>query len=258
MTKYFNARDIKKDHVTTIDLSNGLIVEITKTDKIEATRTDTGITIYHGAVEMRKELALWEAESITEVVSGKRFIYARVSTTDQNVEQQVQKLQSELSWEDATVYAEKISGKTLDREQLNALRSTVKPSDSILVLSVSRLGRNTREVLDFIAEMTDKAVKVYVQDLGMMDVTSSMGKLVLTTLAAVAEMQREEILDKQRTGIERAKAEGKYKGKQQSDKTIKACKAAVADIDKGLSKEKAAKANGIGVATLYRFIKQQG
>ena len=111
MTTYFNARDIKKDQVTTIELSNGLTVELTKTDKIEATRTDTGITICHGAAEIRKELALWESESIIEVVSGKQFIYARVSTTDQNVEQQVQKLQGEPSWEDATIYAEKISGK---------------------------------------------------------------------------------------------------------------------------------------------------
>ena len=185
-----------------------------------------------------------------------QFIYARVSTTDQNVDQQVKELQKEGGWSEATVYAEKLSGKTLDRDQLNALRADLSPLDSILVLSVSRLGRNTIEVLQFIEDMKQLQVKVYVQDLGMIDVTSSMGKLVLTTLAAVAEMQRDEILDKQRIGIERAKAEGKYKGKQQSDKTIKACKAALLDIDKGLSKEKAAKANGVGIATLYRYIKE--
>lgn len=186
-----------------------------------------------------------------------QFIYARVSTTDQNVDQQVLELQKENGWKDATTYTEKLSGKSLDREQLNTLRASVTAQDSILVLSVSRLGRNTIEVLKFVAEMKEKQVKVFVQDLGMIDVTSSMGKLVLTTLAAVAEMQREEILDKQRIGIERAKAEGKYKGKQQSAKTIKACKAALVDIsENGLSKEKAAKANSIGIATLYRFIKE--
>ena len=185
-----------------------------------------------------------------------QFIYARVSTIEQNVEQQVEVLRKEGGWSEASVYAEKMSGKGIDREELNSLRDVVTEGDSILVLSVSRLGRNTIEVLELIKEMKQKGVKVVVMDLGMLDVTSSMGKLVLTTLAAVAEMQRDEMLDKQRIGIARAKAEGKYIGKQVNPKTIKACKAALVDIEKGLSKEKAAKANGVGIATLYRYIKQ--
>lgn len=137
----------------------------------------------------------------------------------------------------------------------NELKEKVTAGDSIVVLSVSRLGRNTVQVLEFIELMKEKSVAVIVDDLGGIDVTSSMGKLVLTTLAAVAEMQRDEILEKQRIGIDRAKAEGKYKGKQQSDKTIKACKEAISLINKmGYSKMKAAKAAGISIATLYRFI----
>ncbi|WP_394210969.1 recombinase family protein [Enterovibrio calviensis] len=185
-----------------------------------------------------------------------QYIYARVSTQDQNVQQQVDVLTRD--WPTANVFSEKQSGKSLDREQFNAMRDRLKAGDSVLVLSVSRLGRNTLEVLTFIDEMKVLGVAVHVHDLGKLDVTSPTGKIVLTTLAAVAEMQREEILDKQRIGIERAKAEGKYKGKQQTAATVKRCDEALKLISvNGLSKEKAAKAAGVGVATLYRYIKEQ-
>lgn len=185
-----------------------------------------------------------------------KYIYARTSTTDQNVDQQVAKLKERHS--DATVYKEQESGKSTDRLVFNELKEKVASGDTIVVLSVSRLGRNTVQVLEFIELMKEKAVAVIVDDLGGIDVTSSMGKLVLTTLAAVAEMQREEILEKQRIGIDRAKAEGLYKGKQQSPKTVKACKEAINLMTKlDYSKMKAARAAGISIATLYRYIKSE-
>ena len=79
--------------------------------------------------------------------------------------------------------------------------------------------------------------------------------MIVDVMASLAEMERETMLERQRIGIERAKSEGKFKGKQQSPKTIKVCQSAIKDIENGLSKEKAAKANGVGIATLYRFIK---
>ncbi|MBM5021163.1 recombinase family protein [Vibrio parahaemolyticus] len=183
-----------------------------------------------------------------------KYVYARTSTTDQNVDQQAEHLLRKHS--DAVVMKEQMTGKTTDRPVFNELKSRVVSGDTVVVLSVSRLGRTTEGVLAFIKDMKDKDVSVLVDDLGGLDVTSSTGKLVLTTLAAVAEMQREEILDKQRIGIDRAKAEGKYKGRQQSPETLKKCREAMGYVDSGLSKEKAAKAAGIGVATLYRYIKE--
>ncbi len=159
-------------------------------------------------------------------------------------------------YQGAEVLTEQVSGRSLDRPVFNELKSKLVEGDVVVVLSVSRLGRNTEEVLAFIREMKERGVQVLIDDLGGTDVTSTMGKLVLTTLAAVAELQREEILDKQRIGIERAKAEGKYKGKQKSPETIKKCIEASGYIENGLSKEKAAKAAGVGVATLYRYLKE--
>ncbi|HDM8199031.1 TPA: recombinase family protein [Vibrio harveyi] len=185
-----------------------------------------------------------------------QYIYARTSTTDQNVEQQVNHLIEKSGWTNAQVFSEQLSGKSLDREQLSALREVVTEGDAILVLSISRVGRNTLEVIEFVEEMRTKKVSVHVLDMGLMDITSSTGKFVMTALAAVAEMQREEMLEKQAIGIARAKAEGKYKGKQQSQETIKACEAAIKDMEQGWSQTKAAKANGISRMTLYRYINE--
>lgn len=184
------------------------------------------------------------------------YIYARTSTTDQNVQQQVDFLLG--IWSDAIPYAEQHTGATLDREKLQELAQVTMMGDAILVMSVSRLGRNASEVLQFVEGQKAKGVAVHVYDLGMLDVTSSTGKLVLSVLASVAEMAREDMLDKQRIGIARAKKEGAYKGRKQSPETIKKCEKAIEYIERHqLPKEAAAKAAGVGVATLYRHLKKR-
>ena len=91
--------------------------------------------------------------------------------------------------------------------------------------------------------------------MGKIDITSAAGKMVLTTLAAVATMQREQMLEKQAIGIATAQAEGKFKGKPKSQATIDKCLKALEYHSKGLPKEASAKAAGVGIATLYRYIK---
>ena len=137
------------------------------------------------------------------------------------------------------------------RELLN----TVKAGDRIIVRELSRIGRNTRDVLVLFEELEDKGVSVIIKEL-QIDSTSATGKMVLTIMASVSQMEREIMLERQKAGIAEAKAAGKYKGKQQSDKTIKACKEALQYVANGMSKEKAARAAGVGIATLYRYIKE--
>ena len=190
------------------------------------------------------------------------YMYARVSTEGQNIKSQVGFLSDKYDIPLDNLFAENFSGKSLDRPAFQSLRDTVKKDDTIVVQDLSRLGRNTTEVLNFINDMTNRGVSIIVDDLGRIDVTSATGKMVITTLAAVATMQREQILEKQAIGIAKAKEEGKYKGRQQSAETVKKCEQALRFInDNGLSKESAAKASGVGIATLYRFInnlKQSG
>ncbi|WP_246615052.1 recombinase family protein [Agarivorans litoreus] len=182
------------------------------------------------------------------------YMYARVSTEQQNLEAQVELLKNKYDILDGNVFAEKFTGKSLDRPMFNKLRKIAKKGDVIVVQDLSRLGRNTTEVLNCIDEMSAQEVSLIIDDLGRIDVTSATGKMVTTTLAAVATMQREQILEKQAMGIAKAKAEGKYKGRRQSPETVKKCQKAIGYVEDGLSKEDAARAVGIGIATLYRYI----
>lgn len=183
-----------------------------------------------------------------------QYIYARTSTKGQNVEQQVIYLQSRYKADE--VFKDQTTGKSLDRPSFIKLRSTVVAGDSVIVQDLSRIGRNTTEVLEFVEEMSTKQVGIQIDDLGKVDITSAAGKMVLTTLAAVATMQREQMLEKQSIGIATARANGKFKGKQQTQATIDKCQHAQRLLAKGITKEEAAKAAGVGVATLYRYIKQ--
>jgi DNA invertase Pin-like site-specific DNA recombinase len=181
------------------------------------------------------------------------YIYSRVSTKEQNSQSQANELLE--SYPDAVVYEEKISGKNMiDRPIFQELINTVKAGDRIIVRELSRLGRNSIQVQGLFEQLEAKGVAVVIKDL-QIDSTSATGKMILTIMASVSQMERELMLERQKAGIEEAKQAGKYKGKQQSTKTIKACKEALKYVNSGMAKEKAAKAAGIGIATLYRYIK---
>ena len=183
------------------------------------------------------------------------YIYSRVSTKEQNSQSQAKELLQ--SYPSATVYEEKQSGKSMiNRPVFQELLNTVKAGDRIIVRELSRIGRNTTDVLALFGELEEKDVAVIIKEL-QIDSTSATGKMVLTIMASVSQMEREIMLERQKAGIEEAKKEGKYKGKQPSLKTIKACKEAIGYVENGMSKEKAAKAAGVGIATLYRYIKAE-
>lgn len=180
------------------------------------------------------------------------YIYSRVSTKEQNSQSQAKELLA--SYPDAIVYEEKQSAKNMiDRPIFQSLLQTVKANDRIIVRELSRIGRNTSEVLALFKELEAKLVTVVIKEL-QIDSTSATGKMVLTIMASVSQMERELILELQKAGIEEARKAGKYKGKQQSTKTIKACKEALKYVESGMSKAKAARAAGVGIATLYRYI----
>lgn len=182
-----------------------------------------------------------------------QIIYARVSTEDQNIDQQVELLKT--IQPSATVFADKATGSNADRPQFQAMVAQLRAGDSIFVQDISRLARNLKDLLGFIELCKDRGVSIHVHALGNVDITSPTGAMVVSVLGAVAQMQREEMLDKQKIGIARAKTEGRYTGRKQSQETIAKCEKALGLIQKGVSKEDAAKAAGVGVATLYRFIK---
>lgn len=136
--------------------------------------------------------------------------YIRISTTDQNtVRQEV--LMKELGVDQ--VYIDRTSGKNTDRPELKRMMTFVREGDTVVVESISRFARNTRDLLELVEQLTKKNVE-FVSKKEAIDTTTPTGKFMLTVFGAVAELEREReyILQRQREGIDIAKAKGKYKG----------------------------------------------
>ena len=134
--------------------------------------------------------------------------YIRVSTQEQNtIRQEV--MMKELGVEE--LYLDKASGKNTDRPQLKKMMEYVRRGDTVIVESISRFARNTRDLLELIEQLTAKGVE-FISKKEAIDTSTPTGKFMLTVFGAVAELEREYILQRQREGIEIAKQQGKYKG----------------------------------------------
>jgi len=115
------------------------------------------------------------------------------------------------------LYIDKASGKSKnDRAELNRMLSYVRKGDTVIVESISRFARNTRDLLDLVDILTQKEVE-FISKKENIDTTTPTGKFMLTIFGAVAELEREYILERQREGISIAKSEGKYKGRAKKE-----------------------------------------
>lgn len=137
--------------------------------------------------------------------------YIRVSTKEQNTGRQ---------HEDFTakgivlnkVFEEKLSGKNTDRPQLQAMLAYLREGDTLYVESFSRLARSTRDLLNIVNTLTEKGVS-FVSLKENVDTTTSQGKFMLTVFAGLYELERDNILERQREGIDLALKEGRPYGR---------------------------------------------
>lgn len=139
--------------------------------------------------------------------------YVRVSTQEQNTLRQ-EVLMEQLGVDE--VYIDRASGKNTDRPELKKLMEYVRRGDTVIVESISRFARNTRDLLELVERLTDKGVE-FVSQKEAIDTTTPTGAFMLTIFAAVAELERSYLLQRQREGIALAKAQGKYKGRKPLD-----------------------------------------
>ena len=140
-----------------------------------------------------------------------KIFYIRVSTQEQNEARQVEMAKQH---EAEKVFIEKASGKNTNREQLKEMMNFVRCGDVVIVESISRIARNTKDLLNIVDELTKKEVE-FISLKESIDTRTPQGKFMLTVFGAIAELEREQTLERQREGIACAKAEGKYKGKPQ-------------------------------------------
>ena len=139
-----------------------------------------------------------------------RVGYVRCSTADQTEARQLKMMEEQKA---EKIFTDKASGRNTERENFKAMMAFVRAGDTVIVESISRIARNTRDLLSIISELTEKSVE-FVSLKENIDTTTPHGRFMLTVFGALAELERESILERQREGIEIAKAEGKYKGRK--------------------------------------------
>ena len=139
--------------------------------------------------------------------------YVRVSTVEQNTARQ-EVLMKELGVDE--VYIDKMSGKSTDRPELKKMMQFVRQGDTVIVESISRFARNTKDLLELVEQLTGKGVE-FISKKEAIDTTTPSGKFMLTIFGAVAELEREYILQRQKEGIAIAKQQGKYHGRKPLD-----------------------------------------
>ena len=180
-----------------------------------------------------------------------RVAYIRVSSADQNLARQKEALKQ---YKIEKWYEEKISGKNMDRPQLQAMLDFIREGDIVYIHDFSRLARSTKDLLYLTDLLKEKKVDL-VSYHESIDTTTANGRLMLTMIAAINEFERQNILDRQAEGIAEAKKRGVYKGRK---------KISIPNIGthyerymrREITKPKLAKELGITRVTLDRLFKE--
>lgn len=180
--------------------------------------------------------------------------YARVSTFDQKagLEGQIEQLTATGC---NKIFSEQVSS-VAEREQLNLALEFVREGDALVIVRLDRLARSTRDLLDIIEQLEAKHVGLRVLDFGgtEMDIQSPTGKLMLTMFGALAQFERELMLVRQREGIERAKREGKYRGRVSTAR--RRLPQIVSLNEEGLTPPEIAARLNLSRASVYRLLKE--
>ncbi|MCC8075487.1 MAG: recombinase family protein [Clostridiales bacterium] len=136
--------------------------------------------------------------------------YIRISSADQNTARQ-EVLMQDLGVE--LIFIDRMSGKTRNRPELNRMLEFMRERDTVIVESISRFARNTRDLLELMDQLQRKNVE-FVSKKEAIDTTTPTGRFMMTVFGAVAELEREYILQRQQEGIAIAKRNGIYKGRR--------------------------------------------
>lgn len=177
--------------------------------------------------------------------------YVRISTKDQNTARQ-DELMERLGVE--KVYTDKVSGKNTDRPELRRMMDFVREGDVVIAESFSRFARNTRDLLDLMDTLKQKGVQ-FISMKENIDTESTAGKLMMVLFAALAQFERENLLERQAEGIAVAKVEGRMKGRpKKAEETFEDIYLQVQAGKKSASR--GAKELGIARSTWYRKAKE--
>ena len=184
-----------------------------------------------------------------------RVAYVRVSTVEQNEARQLEALKK---YDIEKWYTEKVSGKDTNRPKLQEMLDFVREGDTVYIHDFSRLARSTKDLLEILEELTAKGVTL-ISNKENLDTGTATGKLMLTVIAAINEFERQNLLERQKEGIEIAKKEGKFKGGQVKQIDDAAFDAAYEKYkNRELNKTQFAAALKVSRPTLDKLLKDKG
>jgi DNA invertase Pin-like site-specific DNA recombinase len=187
---------------------------------------------------------------MTTITNGAVIGYARTSTTDQEAGLHAQV--AELEGVGCTkVYSEQVSSVDAARPKLKAALDYLREGDTFIVTRPDRLARGTLDLLNIVDELNKRGVVVRILSMDLNTGTAT-GRLVLTVLAGIAEFERNLMLERQRAGIAKAKAEGKYKGRAPT------ARAKAGDVlglkGEGMGVAEIVRRTGVSRASVYRIL----
>lgn len=144
---------------------------------------------------------------------GKIFGYARVSTQDQNLDLQIDALKKAGA---AVIYKEKITGTKKERLELEQLLKAISEGDSIVVYKLDRISRSTKHLIELAETFEEKKVNfISIQD--SIDTSTAMGRFFFRTMASIAELERDIISERTKSGLQSARMRGRNGGRPSKD-----------------------------------------
>ncbi|MFL1415882.1 recombinase family protein [Pseudomonas fildesensis] len=189
---------------------------------------------------------------------SRTFLYCRVSTSTQFTANQVQEVKAAgFDVQASRVIEEVISGSIAasERQGFQKLLDRMETGDVLIVTKLDRLGRNAMDVRQTVEHLAGIGIRVHCLALGGVDLTSPAGKMTMQVLSAVAEFERDLLIERTQQGLIRAKAEGKQLGRPVAVKTRN-------DVQRlkqqGLIQTQVASELGVGIATVKRHWNAQG
>lgn len=147
------------------------------------------------------------------------FLYCRVSTSDQSTDNQVSEVEAAgFKVEPRRIVVETVSGSVpaMERKGFAKLLDRMETGDVLLVTKLDRLGRNAMDLRATVDRLADEGIRVHCLALGGVDLTSPAGRMTMQVIAAVAEFERDLLIERTQAGLKRAKAQGKALGRPQS------------------------------------------
>jgi DNA invertase Pin-like site-specific DNA recombinase len=175
--------------------------------------------------------------------------YLRPDKNGQNVQSQLDQLKAA---EASKIFQELPAHTKRDRPQLDMLMAAVRGGDTLVVTSLDRIAHNTRHLLEIVESLNSAGASLKVIDNGI-DTSTPHGEVIRMLLAAIADFERQILRESQSVGIAKAKREGRYKGRKPT--AMAKTDEVLALSEQGVTRQKIADQLGIGVASVYRILK---